>query len=300
VDKKSLIGISILVVVFLFLTSMNCIVTADQTRNHSVTIEITGQNTQQQNTINVSDTDLQKIKQVFADVSINLESATSPEDKLQVYWNAIYRLHALGVLGGFSCEEAYQLATRWYRPSTTLSKLHLLQDSNNTNALCLVAGRMNYSISSNRISNFMLGCSYYLFFSGIEMLLNLTNNSQLLLFILILALWLTPALVSGYLGGFLQFVVQRNPIAIGNLVGIGTYKNNTKAGWVKTTGYLGIKNWDGELYGALPGYLYLLPDIFYQAMWGFCGIKILYDNTWAGYDASYLGSALVVGINEIG
>ncbi len=289
-DKKPPILVSICAVVLLLITSMHCMVSAEQIRNHSVTIEIAGQNTQQQKTINISDADLQKIQQVFADVSINLESASSPEDKRQVYWNAVCRLHGLGVLGSLSCEDAYRLATRWYRPSTSLSKFQPLKDSNNTNTLCLVAGRVNYSMPTNRISNFVnTFCWVYL--------ANLWPHSQtpLILIVLIISM-----MVIGAFGSILHYIVRNNPIAVGNLIGIGAYGYEAKAGWIKTTGLLGTKNWDGNLNGALPGYIWDGFIYYYQAMWGFCGIKIRYDNSWIGYDELYLGSALLVGINENG
>ena len=170
-DKKPLIVVSICVVILFLTASMNCTVSADQIRNHSVTIEITGQNTQQQRTINVSDTELQDIKDVFAEVSVLLASASSPEDKLQVYWNAICRLHDSGVLGDLSCEDAYRIVTRWYRPSISLPNHHPLKDSNNTNAFCLVSGRVNYSISSNRVSNFVNRfCDYLRIYSRLVIL----------------------------------------------------------------------------------------------------------------------------------
>ena len=291
-DKKPLIVVSICVVILLLIASMNCTVSADQIRNHSVTIEITGQNTQQQRTINVSDTELQDIKDVFAEVSVLLASASSPEDKLQVYWNAICRLHDSGVLGDLSCEDAYRIVTRWYRPSISLPNHHPLKDSNNTNAFCLVSGRVNYSISSNRVSNFVNRfCDYLAYLQPF--------GHTLLLFLLSWAVLFISNIAVVFLGAFLQHIVERNPIAIGNLIGIGAYLNHSKAGWIKTDGFLGTKNWDGNLTGALPGYIHLWPIYYYQAMRGFCGIKLRFDNSWVGYDASYLGSALVVGINEM-
>ena len=293
-DKKPLIWVSILVVFLLIIASMDCLVSANPILNHSVTIEITGQNLQQQYTINVSETELQKIKKVFTDVSFGLESASSPEGKLRVYWNSICRLHDLGVLANLSCEEAYRLATHWYRPSTELSKLQPWQDSNNTNAFCLVSGRVNYSISSNRVSNLVNRfCWDYLAYLE-------PFGHTLLLFLLSWAVLFISNIAVGFLGASLQHIVERNPIAIGNLIGIGAYLNHSKAGWIKTDGFLGTKNWDGNLTGALQGYIHLWPIYYYQAMWGFSGIKIEFDTSWVGYDASYLGSALLVGINETG
>jgi len=298
-DKKPLIVVSILVVVLLIIASMDCLVSANPILNHSVTIEITGQNLQQQYTINVSETELQKIKKVFIDVSVELESASSSDEKLQVYWNAVSRLHNLGVLGNLSCEEAYRLATRWYRPSTELLKLQPLQDSNNTNALCLISSRVNYSMPSNRISNFVNRYDDFTWFLGFDILSDLLFNHNYLLFLLLGFPWLISMSITGFLGAFLQHIVERNPIAVGNIIGIGAYSYKTKAGWIKTDGLYGSRNWNGNLSGALPGFILDGPIDFYQAIWGFCGIKILYDNSWVGYDASYLGSALVVGINEM-
>ncbi len=288
-DKKPLIVVSILSVVLLLITSMDCMVSANPILNHSVTIEITGQNIQHQRTINVSGEVLQEIKQVFADVSVNLEFASSPEEKLLAYWNACQSLYDLGVLGSLSCEDAYRLVTRWYRPSKTLSLLHPLQESNNTNTYCLVSGRVDYSISSNRASNLMNRFTW-------DYLARLWPGSSIPLIIAIVILML----VTGSIGSFLQFVVERNPLAFGNLIGIGAYDNYAKEGWIKTSGLYGTKNWDGNLIGGLPGYIHLWPVYYYQAMWGFFGIKIRYDSSWVGYNASYLGSALVVGINDIG
>jgi hypothetical protein len=289
-EKKPWIGISILAMILLLTASMNCTVSADQIQNHVVRIEITGQNRQQQQTMTVSETKLQTIKQVFTDVSVDLTSASSPEEKLQVYWDAICRFHDLGVLGNLSCEEAYRLATRWYRPSTSLQNHHPLKDSNNTNSFCLVSGRVNYSMPSSRISNF-LEMLCWVYWGPIF-------HSHKFLPLLFLALDLVVFFITAGFSSLLHSIVRRNPIAFGNIIGIGAYGYDAKAGWINTDGLYGTKNWDGNLNGALSGYIWDGFIYYYQAISGFCGIKILIDNSWVGYDASYLGSALVVGINE--
>src|SRR4030042_3005932 len=242
VYKKPLIMVSICAVVLLLIASIDCTVSADQIRNHSLTIEITGQNTQQQKTIAVSDTELLKIQQVFVDASVNLESASSPEDKLQVYWDAICRLHDLGVLGGLSCEDAYRIATRWYRPSISLPNHHPLKDSNNTNALCLVSGRVNYSMPSNRISNFLEMLCWVYFPSP---------HPHEVLPMLSFILYLVVFSITAAFSSILNFIVRKNPIAFGNIIGIGAYGYKAKAGWIKTDGLYGTKNWNGNLNGAL-------------------------------------------------
>jgi len=66
---------------------------------------------------------------------------------------------------------------------------------------------------------------------------------------------------------------------------------------VHTLGLFGNKNWSGELLGNLPGYFpYDLIIITYQAIWGFCGIKVWLNED--GSEKSYLGSALFVGLDK--
>jgi hypothetical protein len=103
------------------------------------------------------------------------------------------------------------------------------------------------------------------------------------------------------LGNTLSYRADVMPIAIGDIFGIGYSFGGGHPeyaqGYIHTVGLLGNKNWTGQILGDLPGiFPYGLVVNLYQGIWGFTGIKIWMNED--GSEKSYLGSALLVGIQE--
>ena len=289
-------------VVLLLIASIGPSVCAGQDNLRSLTVEISGQDIQRRSTINVSETDFQKIKNIFSDVSAKLYTAHSPKEIRQVYWDAVCQLHGLGLLGNLSCEEAFQLVTRWYRPSTALSGFKSIPSSPNQNTFCLVSGRANVSVPTNRIANGLTRFGWnFLFERGFDIGYALYQKYPWI--IVLVPIWMLSSVLIVSLGVYLQKLVEINPVSAASLVGIGLWgsqKNYTGPGWVKTSGLLGVKQWEGNLSGILPGYVELNPPFyFFSAMYGFSGIKIILDSSWYKWETSYLGSAVVVGVKEL-
>jgi len=177
---------------------------------------------------------------------------------------------------------------------------------NNRNYVCLVSGRTNYTLCVHRFNPIFLiaawAWAWYTASLGLKIFEKFPNLPDLM-FIICFCLWIGVFAVLAYTWGITLNITDKNPFALLNIFGIGyfyVYNIHYSEGWVNSIGLLGLKKWEGELIGNLPGSkLYIDPYLFisiYPAVWGFNGIKI-----WLNEDGSekfYLGSALAVGLDE--
>jgi hypothetical protein len=177
---------------------------------------------------------------------------------------------------------------------------------NNRNYVCLVSGRTNYTLCVHRFNPIFLVAAWawvwYAASLGLKIFEKFPNLPDLM-FIICFCLWIGVFVVLAYIWGITLNITDKNPFALFNIFGIGyfyVYNIHYSEGWVNSIGLLGLKKWEGELIGNLPGSkLYIDPYLFisiYPAVWGFNGIKI-----WLNEDGSekfYLGSALAVGLDE--
>lgn len=263
-----------------------------------LTVEIDSPKGMQRKDMTVSETDVQKIKQLFAQLNSQLDKVSSEKEKLLIFQDAVRQLACLGVLGDLSIEQAQKLVTQWYRPSVSSEKLgsYLI----NNNAFCLVSGRTNKTFCTHRYTNWIEYSGALFYFIGGSFSYGLYGHPFILLLLLI-----SMALGLGLynLGDALATRADMNPFAVADVFGMGYTDGNEKdiwyaQGWVKTIGLLGSKTWEGELVGNLPG-MKILKSLFvevFPAVWGFSGIKIWINED--GSEKSYLGSAILVGLNQ--
>ena len=210
----------------------------------------------------------------------NLDNAESRKETIEIYKDMVVSLDELGILPeDLSCEEAQQLVTgenRFYKPGKMkLNKyIDLVYDRfknknpglfENTNTFCLIAGSTTSTLPQSPLMTL-----YKLIGESFDILARLS---------------------------FFAFL---NPFPIGYTIGIGHYCNfghttHPGEGWIFTLGALGIRFWNGEMFGDIS-----LPPIiepitgseYYPGITGFTGIKIslLFELS------LYLGFALLVKI----
>jgi hypothetical protein len=275
--------------------------------DHRLTVEICDPQGVEQKSIPASDMDLQKIEQIFATINARLDKATNDQEKLQVFNDAVKQLAVFGVFGNLSIEQAQRLVTRWYEP--TLGKNAQKPSSYliNKNAFCLVSGRTNLTLTSHRFTTWFMIAGYLLLFGGMAIGSAIYSQfPELQDLLLLFALpWFALSLGLIGVGSILSVRADLNRLAVADVFGIGYRERGNPTityapGWVKTIGLLGNKTWDGELVGNLPGMKIPLDNFFtfqtYPAVWGFSGIKIWLNED--GSEKSYLGSAILVGLNQ--
>lgn len=294
--KLIVIGIIILIVTVSWCPTL----AAEQERRHAMTVEICDQGHSEQHTVMVSEDVAAEIMTLFAQISGALDAARSTQEKLEVYRSAIDSMDAFNLLNGLSVEQAYHMVTRWYRPpnariNTTFSLL------NNRNAFCLVTGRTNLTFTTHRFASWFFIGGWALFEIGLEIGLNLYDKYPII--VIFAPLWILTVLGVTSLGSAFAHRADMNSLAVADEVGIGFQLDINSditygSGWLKTVGLLGIRMWEGDLAGDLPGTA--IPDNLYSwsppAIWGFSGIKLWLNDD--GSEKSYLGSAILVGLNE--
>ncbi len=233
-----------------------------------------------------------------------MEGTIPEEKKLAICYNAVKEFSRYGLFGNLSIEQAYKLVTRWYKPSYTDNGGKQPSYLVNKNAFCLVNGRTNYTYSTHRYTNWMIAFGNILYWKGFEVGLALLEKYPFIIFLV--PFWFIFSLGSIILGFALSARADMNPLAILDVFGIGCYsafdkKNYSALGWIQTFGALGLKTWEGNISGNLPGWTIPYDPFFnvlvYPAVWGFSGIKLWLNED--GSEKSYFGSAIAIGIDIV-
>ena len=289
------------VLLFLSLALHPFVSTSTNTVRH-LTVEIDSMTGVQRKNVTVSDPDVQKVKQLFAQMNAQLDTVTSEREKLLIFQDAVRQLARLGVLGDLSVEQAQRLVTQWYRPCSSMYSEKLGTYLVNKNTFCLVSGRTNYTFSTHRFTTWMEYGGALLFFIGGSLSYGLYGHP---FFALLLLSWMALGFGMYLLGDALATRADMNPFALADVFGIRFVESDNPdiryaPGWVKTIGLLGSKTWEGELVGTLPDMkIHNGPYVeVFPAVWGFSGIKIGLNED--GSEKSYLGSAILVGLDEKG
>jgi len=280
---------------------------AANTQRH-LTVELTSPEGSKSTTVTLSETDAQKVQEILDGVNGRLKNATSNEDQYRVYTSTVSQLYQYGVFGDLTLAQAQRLVTYWYRAGPHDQRNALSQYLINKNALCLVSGHTGYTYTGHQFTNWLQAGGAILLFIGILCIFlsqpyyppprSLSSPVLLLLGLLFGGV----GLMTFSLGVALAYRADITPIAVGDIFGIGFYYGGPSnvwyaPGWVHSLGLLGDKNWSGELRGNLPGvFPYDLMIVTYQAIWGFCGIKVWLNED--GSEKSYFGSAILVGLSE--
>lgn len=234
-----------------------------------INVQLCGITEQENNTLELSEHEAQKLAHLMNNIKKTFENATTDDEILTAFHNAIVTLKQHNLLpSGMSVQQAEQLVTASYTNSDHLETI-FQQTANhvnlsNHNFLCLIAGK---------------------------------SDSTFFTTMILQILFYTPLFV---IPGLIELI---NPIWIGSLVGIG-YVKQTRIpppdrsypahGWIHTYGLLAHKQWNDSFTGG-----------FFPPFWigfnalgiiGFTGIKIAVDvfDGEEDRDRFYFGSALWV------
>lgn len=248
-----------------------------------INIQLCGITEQENNTLELSETEAQKLAHLMNNIQKTFENATTDDEILTVFHNAIVTLKQHNLLpSGMSVRQAEQLITSRYVNQHSIGRIFPKPNNKenlpNHNFLCLIAGKTDSTFFQG-IAGTELALSYSLLVLC-KMLLGIDFD-------------LDDRLLSAVVG-FLFLSDSINPAWVGSMVGIGQWgiygRTYPAHGWIHTFGLLGQKSWNGSVTGRFPFPVFFCP----VGVIGFTGIKITLDAY--GLEKFYLGSALWVNI----
>lgn len=270
------------------------ILAASTQRN--LTVELSSLESNKSTTLALTESDFQNIKEILENADGKLRKAISNEEQYQVYTTAVNQLYQYGVFGNLTLTQAQRLVTYWYRTSSHIQTNTAVQSPVNRNVFCLVYGHTGFTYTGHRFTSWLQLGGWSLVTIGLMFGEPYVITPGVLFGLLLIVIGIAGI----SLGTALASRADVTPIAVGDIFGVGsaqTHEDEYAQGWVHTLGFLGNKNWSGELKGNLPGqFLFDLSIITYPAIWGFCGIKIWLNED--GSEKSYLGSAILVGLDQ--
>ena len=253
-------------------------------------------------TVQLTQEQADELDQLFDEIKAALDNIETREEAVEIFDEAIVELDKYGLLGGLSIEQARKLVIGGYQNPKVMKLLEKIYNrkqgifDENTNILCLIAGRTDRTVFGGNIGRICLATIFYA---------------------LLLIKWAKEqgydihvheeALILAFLVGmtirckFSSF----SPIAIGHTICIGKeeldpqfwwYNSHPAHGWIFTIGMNIIKWWRDSFFGQLRlPTIFVELDYFYPGIFGFTGIKLL---NFEKEDSLYLGSALFVKLDS--
>lgn len=229
---------------------------------------------------------VKEIEQLIDSIKKQIENIKSPDEATNVFNKAVLKLHEHGLFpDDMSIEEAQQLVNGGYYNKKAL---HLFDkiikrnqfDFNNYNIFCRIGGAVEYPLFVG-----VLGRIFYTLFALWSIMI---NRSLLLYFLMFPLAWI-----------FFPLAEFQNiqPFHIGHGVYIGYKDELSERGWVNAIGLLGIRQWEGKLWGCIPIKFGPLGIWNYPAIIGFTGYKIPTDLIFLD-EIFFIGFALCVGIEN--
>ncbi|DAC72106.1 MAG TPA: hypothetical protein DSN98_06875 [Thermoplasmata archaeon] len=294
--KKIILGLTL--AALLFIAAVNPAISAKK-NTQQVTIELSTNEGTEQKILSLSTSDADTVRCILDGIDEELDKVSTDDEKYEVFISTVTELYPYGVFGNLTLPQAKQLVTCWYHAGILHPTSSILE---NRNAFCLVAGHTDLTLTSHRIYSWMQVAGAAMLMLGILIGVPFPYVPTPGPLRILIGLLLIGGGISSYiLGNTLSYRTDVMPIAIGDIFGIGYsfggHSPDYAQGYIHTVGLLGNKNWTGQILGDLPGiFPYGLVVNFYQGIWGFTGIKIWMNED--GSEKSYLGSALLVGIQE--
>lgn len=210
-----------------------------------------------------------------------LESAGTMGETSQIFDDTVVSLYKLGVFPyGMNIEYVQRMVNGHNRFSRINKHLDGFEGDNTgifdnqTNVLCLIAGKTNKTVIFPPFLYFILTLAFE------KGLIDFYDN---------------PLMVMIAVAFFYYTDLTR--MILGQIISLGYYDDYPACGWVYSIGLRGIKKWNGAFYGQLPEILpwRRVPNSFNFGVRGFTGIKITSPETDKYF---YLGTALQVKIGE--
>jgi hypothetical protein len=254
------------------------------------------------------------IENYFDLINEQFEKANTREEAKAILNDVFIKLDEHGLLGGLSIKQAQMLVTGNYENSRVMEVLENLLKKNqrlnddNSNYLCLVAGRATY-ISCSGLIQTVLTAFFGAFALLADFFYSILPNAPGWFFILFSILTVLSALNP------IPFI---NPLAIAYSLGFGLrldypkvddlssgYKTNTNAqffpskGFINSYGQNGNIDWIGEFWGQgeyIPSLLNPMWGSSPIGITGFTGLKIMFNPE--NGDTFFIGSALKVQIGD--
>ena len=251
-------------------------------------------------TVQLTQQQIDKVGELFNSIRERLNNTESREETKEIFKEAVVELDRYGLLGGLSVKQAQKLVIGEYQNSGVGKFLEKIgnrygyKSDNNSNALCLIAGETSntFVFGPSMILRVLVCTPLYLFSVLISIIwdrletLGLERLSNFLHYYILVPID-EYFFISGFpfaeLGGFIIFGYQYE-------LPMFHWNYYPAKGWLWTQGLFGIRDWDGEFFGNLNGYI---------GVSGFTGLKIggtIFNLL--GPKSYYLGSAFRVKIGE--
>lgn len=245
-------------------------------------------------TVKLTREQYQNLEEYLVEFRTRLNQTTTREEAVPIFKEAMVELDKYGLLPrGMSIEKAQKLVIGGFqsqRINKILEKFIRKYDksvSDNRNFCCLIYGKDSVPITSQRFLSHML-CSLLLPLIYINPALFALFN-DLLIFIATAILMYIPIhmLITIFMGSYEWMSETFNP----------------NKGFINSYGLLGVKKYNGSIYGAIP----LLPQIIigwdfggysFPAVIGFTGITIINFKGLVMENITYLGSALWIDVSS--
>jgi hypothetical protein len=262
------------------------------------------------------------LQRYLAEFRAKLNQTKTSEEAVPIFKDAVVELNKYELLPkGMSVKQAQKLVTGLYQNKNRvklqerLVQNHVPALGNNSNILCMVAGKINDSLSVMKSINTVLYLTqiYFVVIEGLMALLFLLALFvpipiieifvDKLLTLLENIFWRPIDLVQNVCVDLMIFS-NYIPIALGNVVGIGEASDQGEyigsTGWVKSFGLYGNREWNGTLYGRIRK-LWIVNEWNFQMFYlpgiiGFSGIKL--SSGEYKLNKFYLGSARYVNISS--
>jgi hypothetical protein len=284
-----------------------------------ITTEICGLNGGK-HTVSLSKEDAEEVDRLFNSIKERLDNVVTREDTVEIFNEAVVELDKYGLLGGLSVKQAQRLVTGGYQNRRVMKALEKLYSrnqelyDNNSNLLCLVAGRTTYTSCFGFVES-VLWTILYSSVWFVESLFDFLYNFIWILYdefnikaCLLLLNLLDDLLISFWGAMFmLELFIWVNPVSsicplpIGYLLGLGLIIRYPQGvpelipseGFINSYGLNGNKQWSGKFWGQgtyIPSHLFPLWGGSPVGVAGFTGIKIILELE--NGNTSFLGSAL--------
>jgi hypothetical protein len=247
-------------------------------------------------TVKLTKQQYQNLEQYLVEFRARLNQTSTREEAVPIFKEAVVELNKYGLLPkGMSVEKAQSLVVgqnqnkRIMKLQERLLHTRLFSQDNNSNYLCLIAGNTDHTGIIGLLPVVTVTSSLAIAILN-EIVMTYFPNLKILTYSV--ALFVAILFFSGLLSYFLPATLF-SVITLGWWSGSFGYEQYTPSnGWVRSIGSMGMKMWEGALYGRLR-YI-VLPTggvLTYIGAIGFAGIKLgLFGHRF------YLGSALVANI----
>ena len=251
----------------------------------------------------------QNLEQYLVDFRARLNQTTTREEAVPIFKDAVVELNKYGLLPkGMSVEKAQSLVTSKYQIKNIeelqrkLSRHRFSKFDNNSNFLCLIAGKTNTTCILGLIQQIFLIFGLLNFGIDMSLLIPLSYYFRIFALLLYISMFLCVfSVFSAFLGLFLP-VTFLSWIVLGFSIpdlGTGDILNFPAQGWVDTLGLNGKKSWKNDIYGKYSDLVLCVGGI------GFTGIKLIlppyqkqFPYTFFENNNFYLGASLAVKIDS--